>query len=175
MSFNGMVFNSFRLSTFLSFFLLILFLKQSVIVIAESPIKMLLYQQYAAFPQEKIYVQTDKKNYIIGEDVWFRAYLVNAQSHFSDTTSRYIYAELINPFMEVVKRIKVRLENGVYCGYIPLTEELATSDYTLRFYTKYMENLGEEEEYFFARIIHVDAPKSTFHSIISTFSYEEII
>jgi hypothetical protein len=139
--------NKLRSNLFLSIALLTVLFWQPATIIAED-----------SFSHEKLYVQTDKQNYITGENIWFRAYLVNARSHISDTTSHYVYAELINPSKEVIKRIKVRLENGAYSGYIPLTEEIIAGSYVLRFYTQYMTNF--DEKYFFRRIIHIVTPQS---------------
>ena len=145
--------NNFRSNIFILICLLTVLFEQPVTVVAEDSINAPLSQQR----QEKLYVQTDKKDYIIGDSIWFRAYLVNAQTNIQDTASRYIYAELINSLKEVVKRIKIRLENRAYCGYIPITEDLATNSYVLRFYTRYMEKFGED--YFFKRIINIVNPQ----------------
>ena len=141
--------NNFTPNIFLSFCLLIVLLWQPATIVAEDSVKAPLSQQY----QEKLYVQTDKKDYTTKDSIWFRAYLVNAQTHIQDTTNHYVYAELINFSKKVVRRVKVRLENGAYSGHISFPEELATGSYMLRFYTRYMENFGEE--YFFKKIINV--------------------
>jgi len=44
----------------------------------ENPIKKLFLDQLSLFPQEKIYVQTDKSEYLSGEIIWFRVHLVDA-------------------------------------------------------------------------------------------------
>jgi hypothetical protein len=111
-----------------------------------------------SFPLEILYVQTDKQNYVTGENIWFRAYLVNSQTHVQDTLSRYVYAELINSQHEVVNRVMIRHENGVFAGHIPVTEELEAGSYILRFFTRHLENFGEE--YFFQRVIHIITPQS---------------
>lgn len=110
-------------------------------------------RQLIVYPQEKIYAQIDKPVYIAGEDIWFRAYIVNATWHLPDTTSRYVYGELITPNNKIQNRVKVRLENGAYQGYIPLDEKLPGGDYKLRFYTRYLEGLGKD--YFFERDIRI--------------------
>jgi len=139
--------NNCRSKIFSSICLLTVLLWQPVTIAAED-----------LFPQEKLYVQTDKRDYLTRDSIWFRAYLVNTLSNMPDTISRYVYAELINTSKEVIKRVKVRLENGAYSGYIPLAEDLATDSYLLRFYTRYMENFGEG--YFFKRIINIVNPQS---------------
>ena len=111
-----------------------------------------------SFPLETIYAQTDKQNYFTGETIWFRAYLVNSQTHVQDTLSRYVYAELINSQREVKNRVMIRHENGVFAGHILVTENLEAGDYILRFFTRHLESFGEE--YFFQRAIHIITPES---------------
>ncbi|MDR2145822.1 MAG: hypothetical protein LBE91_05110 [Tannerella sp.] len=134
---------------------LLIFISSLLTVLLEPPATMAAED---SFCREKLYVQTDKRDYMVGDSIWFRAYLVDAQMHIPDTNSRYVYAELINSSQEVVKRVKIRLENGTYSGYIPLDEEMATDNYMLRFHTRYMENFGED--YFFKRFINIVNPRS---------------
>jgi len=48
-------------------------------------------------PQEKIYLHTDKPYlYSAGDDIWFRAHLVNAATHQPNTRSNFAYVELID-------------------------------------------------------------------------------
>ena len=110
------------------------------------------------FPLETLYVQTDKQNYFTGENIWFRAFLVNSQTFEQDTLSRYVYAELINSLGEVKNRVMIRHENGVFAGHIPVTEELEAGSYILRFFTRHLENFGED--FFFQRVIQIITPQS---------------
>lgn len=123
------------------------------------------------FPQEKIYVQIDKPYYITGEDIWFRAHLVDATSNIPDTTSRYIYAELINPIDSVIKRVKIRPQGGAYNGHISLDEDLPEGEYQLRFYTRFQEGLGND--YFFKRVVRVGDPLSALYRTEASFKYED--
>ena len=110
------------------------------------------------FPLETLYAQTDKQNYFTGENIWFRAFLVNSQTFELSAMSRYVYAELINSRGEVKNRVMIRHENGVFAGHIPVTEDLEAGSYILRFFTRHLENFGEE--YFFQRVIHIITPQS---------------
>ncbi len=118
-----------------------------------------LSEQLSSFPHEKIYVQTDKSVYLSGERVWLRAHLVDATSNRPAFYSRYIYLELFNPFNELIKRVKIRPDSiGVFAGYIDLEDDLAEGSYTLRAYTRYMRNQGNEA--FFKKAIRVLDPYS---------------
>ena len=114
-------------------------------------------QQLSRFPQEKIHMHTDKAAYILGEKIWFRLFMVNALSHFPESASRYIYTELVNPFDEVVMRVKIRPDStGIFHGYIALEDSLPGGTYTLRAYTGFMRNL--DEDYFFRKSVEVISP-----------------
>jgi Tfp pilus assembly protein PilZ len=55
-----------------------------------------IYKQLMVFPQEKIYVQTDKPYYVAGETVFYRLFLLDACFHVPFLMSRYVYVELID-------------------------------------------------------------------------------
>jgi len=134
-------------------------------------IKKNFIRQSIIFPQEKVYVQNDKPYYVTGENIWFRAYLVDAVSHVADYSSRYIYAELINPVNEIAVRVKIRPTLGAYSGYITIPENLPSGDYQLRLYTRFMENM--DEAYFFKKKIRVGDPLGGLYRTEATFSYEK--
>ena len=115
-------------------------------------------KQLVVFPQEKIYLHTDKPYYITGEKIFFRAFLLDAFSNKPAVLSRYIYVELINPADSVVQRLKIRPdENSLFYGAIPLSEELPQGDYKIRAYTQYMCNQGESS--FFSKQVQISDPQ----------------
>lgn len=128
-----------------------------------------LIEQLTEWPHEKIYVQTDKSVYLSGERIWLRSHLVEATTHIPAFLSRYVYVELFNPFDQLIQRIKIKPDNmGVYSGYLDLDEELPEGSYTLRAYTRYMRNQGNEA--FFKKTIHVLDPYSLQIEPISDFA-----
>jgi hypothetical protein len=147
------------------------FAQQTEINVSPDSIEARFIAQLRDYPQEKIHVRTDKSCYLTGETVWFRIYLVDAFSHHPDTTSRYVYAELINPLDSVVRRAKIRPTDGVYNGYIALEEDFPEGDYQLQFYTRFMEGLGDD--YFFRKKITVGDPLSALYRTEAAFSYTE--
>ena len=113
-----------------------------------------IFKQLELFPQEKIHLHTDRTTYVSGERIWFKAYLVDALTHQSPTYSQYVYVELIHSSDSLVKRVMVSAdENGLFHGYIFLSEIIPEGDYTLCAYTRYMENLGDD--YFFKKNIRI--------------------
>ncbi|MDR1719246.1 MAG: TonB-dependent receptor plug domain-containing protein [Dysgonamonadaceae bacterium] len=112
--------------------------------------------QVLAFPQEKIYVQTDKPYYVAGEKLFYRIYLLNACFHLPGSISRYVYVELLDPTDSVVVRQKIRPEAGLFYNALSLSEKLPQGTYRMRAYTRYMENL--DESYFFSKPLYIATP-----------------
>lgn len=158
------------LSTILFFYTLFSIAQNPYLSISDS-IEQKFRTQLSAFPQEKLYVQIDKPYYITGEDIWFRVHLVDALLNVPDTTSRYVYAELINPLDSVISRLKIRQQDGIYKGHVSLDEELPEGEYQLRFYTKFQESIGDD--YFFKRTVRVGSPLSVLYRTDAAFQYRE--
>ncbi len=115
-----------------------------------------LTRQAGLWPLEKIHVTTDRASYMPGDRVWLRAHLADADNRPS-RISRYVYVELVSPGGELMRRIMLRPDSlGVFAGHIDLQEVLPEGDYTLRSYTRYMQNFGED--CFFRKTLRVLDP-----------------
>ncbi|RRB02286.1 TonB-dependent receptor plug domain-containing protein [Larkinella rosea] len=113
---------------------------------------------HTAYPNEKVYVQTDKPYYTVGETIWMKGYLFDGPEHLADSISKVLYVDLlqIESRKVVVHRI-LRAENGYAAGDIALGDSLAAGGYVLRAYTGWMRNFSED--YFFTKpltILHTD-------------------
>jgi len=125
----------------------------------DNPIKKLFLDQISFFPQEKIYVQTDRSEYLSGEIIWFRVHLVDAVFLKQANASRYVYVELTNPTNQLVERVKLRPDStGCFYGQIQLEDELGEGGYMIRAYTRFMQNVGED--YFFTKQVYISNPVS---------------
>ena len=131
---------------------------------------MLFYQQLVAFPQEKIYLHTDKPYYISGEKIWFRAHLADAINHVPSPVSRYVYVELISPLDSIVTRVKIRQEEEAYHGYLLIPDDLPEGDYMMRAYTTFMRSL--DEHYFCTKTIRISDPQARAIQTDARFTFE---
>lgn len=95
-------------------------------------------------PQEKVYLHTDKPYYSSGENIWFKAYLIDAATHLPNARSKFVYVELINSFDSVITRVKIRKDSLGISGCINLKPDLAAGTYVLRAYTYWMQNTGSD-------------------------------
>src|SRR5471032_50959 len=95
------------------------------------------------FFYEKVYLHTDRDVYTQGEDLWFKAYLVNAQNNKPISYSHNLYVELISPGLQITMRHALRLEDGLGNGDFKLPDTLSAGTYRLRAYTNWMRNFGD--------------------------------
>ncbi len=91
-------------------------------------------------PWEEIYIHTDREEYISGESLWFKIYLVDRKTLSPSSHSRIAYFEILNEANKPVIQKRVLLSRGFGPGQIYLPDTLSTGVYTLRGYTNWMKN-----------------------------------
>jgi hypothetical protein len=103
---------------------------------------------------EKIYLHLDRSYYAPGEDIWFKAYLVNAQNNLPFNTSNNLYVELIDPTAAIVSKRVIRMDS-IGVGDFHLEDSIAGGTYRIRAYTNWMRNFGNH--FIFEKEIYVTA------------------
>jgi hypothetical protein len=105
-------------------------------------------------PQEKVHLHFDKPYYSLGEDMWFKAYVVNAERNFLSTQSKILYVDLMDDRDSVRKTLLLPLVNGMASGDMHLSDSILTAGkYHIYAYTKWMINFGSD--YFFKKDIPI--------------------
>ncbi len=110
----------------------------------------------SGFPRQKVFIHTDKGEYIAGETLWLKAYLVDATTHLLSDFSNTLMLEMYNTSGEAVASHLLKLENGTAHASVPLLDSLPEGNYLIRSYTNWMRNFGEEG--FFEKEIFVHNP-----------------
>jgi hypothetical protein len=96
-------------------------------------------------PIEKLYLQTDKPYYSVGDTLRFKGYLLNADFLTPAQSSGLLYIELDDDAGKSAKRIMVPLISGMAWGDMAIdSTEIPDGSYTLRAYTNWMRNFGED-------------------------------
>jgi len=95
------------------------------------------------FPAEKLYLQTDKPNYAVGDTLWFKAYLFHAPTLGLSAKSGIMYIDIANDSNKVVKQMRFPVDQELSWGNISLTD-FPAGNYNLRAYTEWMLNFGED-------------------------------
>ena len=92
---------------------------------------------------EKVYLHTDRDYYASGDDLWFKAYLVNGESNYPTFTSNNLYVDLVSSESKIISREIIRLDDGMGNGDFKLTDSIPSGTYHLRAYTNWMRNFGD--------------------------------
>lgn len=112
------------------------------------------FQEYTQkYAQEKVHLHMDKPYYAIGDDIWFKAYVMNTQTNAPTTISKALYVELINEQDIVKTQLKLPMDAGITWGDFKLPDTLSEGNYRIRAYTQWMRNAGPE--YFFDKTIKI--------------------
>ena len=93
---------------------------------------------------EKVYLHTDRTYYFPGDDLWFKAYLIDATDRLLSNHSNNLHVELISPVSKIVDSKTIRLEDGLGNGDFQLSDGLRSGRYKLRAYTNYMRNFSDQ-------------------------------
>jgi hypothetical protein len=102
---------------------------------------------------EKVYLHLDRESYYPGDDMWFKAYLIDASERLLSSNSINLHIELISPDSKIIDSRVIKLENGLGNGDFKLAAKLQSGRYRLRAYTNYMRNFGDQ--FFFNKDIAI--------------------
>ncbi len=96
------------------------------------------------YSPEKVFIHTDKSNYLKGDTLWYKAYVVNAVSHLPVAQNTVLYVELFDNLGELIFRHQLLCgEDIVANGDFVLSKGLKNGNYHLRSYTRSMMNWSE--------------------------------
>ncbi|MBN1820006.1 MAG: hypothetical protein JW833_04795, partial [Prolixibacteraceae bacterium] len=108
---------------------------------------------------EKLYLHTDRDLYSTGDTIWFKPYLVSGMTHKPIEGYKNIYVQLVSPVGEVIANRLILSVNGESKGDIAIPNSISDGQYSLRAFTKYLKNFGEES--LFHKRIWISTPKSS--------------
>ncbi|MBD1392122.1 hypothetical protein [Mucilaginibacter glaciei] len=106
-----------------------------------------------ALPIEKVYLHLDKPNYLPGDTLWFKAYVVTGKAGQPSDISGVLYTELVNSADSVVSRVISEINSGNTWGDLSLSTSVKRGNYHLRAYTNWMRNAGAE--YFYDQSLNI--------------------
>lgn len=119
-----------------------------------------LSQYYEHIPQQKVYLHLNKSYFEAEEHIWFKAYVVNAATHFPDSLSTNLYVELINPYGKVVDARLLRLEQGAAHADFFLGDTISDGEYQIRAFTNWMRNM--DAAFFYTQNIRIKNDNSLY-------------
>lgn len=112
------------------------------------------YIRNKEIPVEKVYLHFDRPSYYAGDDIWFKAYLVDGLTNKLSDNSNNLNVELVSPELKIIKQLVIRIDSGIGNGDFILQNSIAPGNYLIRAYTNWMRNFGEM--FFFERKIVIE-------------------
>jgi hypothetical protein len=114
---------------------------------------------------EKIYIHTDRTDYMQGDTIWFKAYLWFGYDQIPDTASGILYADLISSDGRVILKRKLLIQNGTAIGDFSLDTTIIPGRYSLLAYTRLMQNLNSGVPFYLTITINPVNQKFQFECI----------
>ena len=99
------------------------------------------------YPWERVYLHTDKPHYELRDTIWIKAYAILEDGSESVGRSKSVplYVDLIDrQFNKLVDEIIIKLDSGSGRGDIVLPKDLGSGIYSIRAYTNWMKNFGQD-------------------------------
>ena len=110
------------------------------------------FGRYArTMPREELFLHLDRPLYLSGETMWFKVYATGGPGTRPLALSSVAYVEVLDAMQHPVLRGKVALREATGQGTFTLPASLASGRYTVRAYTRWMQNFGPQA-YFHAAV-----------------------
>lgn len=107
-------------------------------------------------PQQKVYLHLDKHEYFSGDKIWFKAYIVNADTHIPDTIETTLFVELLNNNGTLISKKILQTINGYAHGDMSLPDSVIPGNHYIRAYTDWMLNFSED--FIFEKFFYIHNP-----------------
>jgi hypothetical protein len=120
-------------------------------------------------PQEKVYLHTDKPYYVVGDTIWFKAYVTIGNKHQLSAMSGGLYVDLITESDSTAVSLKLPVTSGMSKGNFVLADSsFREGNYRIRAYTQWMRNAGSA--YYYDKIFSVG--NSVTNPVFAKIDYE---
>lgn len=108
---------------------------------------------------EKLYLHTDRELYAPGDDIWMKSYLVSGINNRLIPGYKNVYFQLISDSGRIMLDKVLLSKDGKASGDVQLRQDMPDGTYTIRAYTRYLQNFGEES--YFHKIIVIAGSKNS--------------
>ena len=107
---------------------------------------------------EKIYLQSDRREYVTGENILFKTYYFLNGTFGKDSVSKIVYLDLVDKNSQSKATGKYQIIKGTANGTLSIPQGLASGYYTIYAYTKWMMNFWSD--CFFNKRIYIVNPEN---------------
>jgi hypothetical protein len=125
--------------------------------------KLSLYEE--KYPEESVFLQTDRNIFAPGDIVWFSAYINQDLGNRSSSPSRDLFVSLIDKDSLEVVHTLFPVSNNKSSGSFDIPEQLTSGHYLLIAYTSWMKNMPVNRMFSKEIIIERENKKALFIQI----------
>jgi hypothetical protein len=113
------------------------------------------------FPTEKVYLKSNKSVFKPGEDIWFKAYVVESRQNRPLSMSTNLTVKIIDENGADVFNNRFKINKGTVSGVLNMPLLLEEGNYVLVAYTNWMQN-GSAKDVFSQEIMVVNSVPPSF-------------
>ena len=111
------------------------------------------YADYFNLSREIPYLHLNKTNFIEGEEIWFKAYVLNQKTQKLHQQTTNLYCTIYNEKGEYKQTKLLYVKNGVVAGNIKIDSTFTDNTYYIKASTNWMRNFKEDQS--FIQKIHI--------------------
>ena len=111
------------------------------------------YEDYASVPREVIYLHTNKTDFLIGEQLGFKAYVSDKRTGKPSGDTKNLYVQLVDEQNKTYKEQLIQVKKGVAHGTFLIDSTFTKKNYIIKAFTNWSRNFTEPS--FFEQYIRV--------------------
>jgi hypothetical protein len=101
------------------------------------------YGVYASVPQELIYLHTNKTDCLIGEQLGFKAYIIDKHTGKPASNTTNLYVQLVDHENNTYKEKLLQVNKGVAYGTFLIDDVFTTKNYSIKAFTNWSRNFAQ--------------------------------
>lgn len=118
-----------------------------------------VFESYSELPREVAFVHLNKSIYIKGENIGYKAYVLDKANRKPSLETTNLYCVILDSTNTVIKQQLVKVENGMASGLFQLDSLFTSGDYKFSAFTNWMRNFSEQNH--FSQSIKIIDPEKT--------------
>ncbi|WP_442265354.1 hypothetical protein ACSIGC_13600 [Tenacibaculum sp. ZS6-P6] len=127
--------------------LLLLFISSVYTLLAQDKVLDSAYVKYFGYEREIPYLHLNKTTFVQGEEIWFKAYVLNTNTQKLHQSTSNLYCSIYDDKGVFKKTKLIYLNDGVGNGSFKVDSTFAGKNFYIKASTNYMQNFQENQSF----------------------------
>jgi hypothetical protein len=114
------------------------------------------FETYTEYPREYLYTHLNKSTLLKGETLGFTAYVFDKFDKKPSTATTNLYCVISDSLNNPIKKKLIRVKDGIASNVFNIDSLFTSGKYKISFFTNYMLNFNDEQNYFNEDFIIID-------------------